>query len=219
MKNIKDNNIKEALKKIGVYLNKSKIAFVSLMLMFVIASYINYEYNPEREENLGQTIYVNGKDTSLSDINIYEEVDIYENEAVFNYEKANETTSTDDIITINNESETIAVFKYDRDNMFSELSESYRDIIESEQTSVDMVNEYQKKLDDLLTNKNLIKMVENIIRSEGIDNVVIIPSSGNYNVVIKSSDEIDSSDIAKITSLIVDRFSVSADKVTVTIEK
>ena len=211
--------------KIEKFLKKSKLSFLSILIMLVIAGYINYEYNPEREKNLGQTLYVNGKDSGLINVDIYEEIDkenkesilnsngnvsIYDEKEIFNYVKDKDKYET---------SETIAVFKNDRDNMFSEMSTNYEKIINSSNTNKEVVNEYQKKLDNLLGEKNLIKMVENIIKSEGIEEVVIIPSSGSYNIVIKSSKKIEAADIAKIKNLIVDRFGVDSNKVTVTVEE
>ena len=42
---------------------RSTLAFVSVALMLTVVGYINYRYNPDREQNLGQTVYVNGKDS------------------------------------------------------------------------------------------------------------------------------------------------------------
>jgi len=177
--------------------------------MLVVAGYINYEYNPEREKNLGQTIYVNGKDSSEVDV-----VSIYEEKA------ANESEDTSAYEYAVNKENTIAVFKYDRDNMFSELSENYRQIIANTNTSTDKINEYQIKLNELLCKKNLITMVENIIKSKQIDDVVIIPTNNdNLNVIIKSKAEITKEQIAQVQQTLVDQFDISASKITITVSK
>jgi|GEM_PF-1873818 len=192
------------------FLKKSKLAIVSITMMLVVAGYINYEYNPEREKNLGQTIYVNGKDGSEVDVSIYgnKGLNVTENVKKPVYEYA-----------VNKEN-TIAVFKYDRDNMFSELSENYRQIIANSNTSVDKINEYQIKLNELLSKKNLITMVENIIKSKQIDDVVIIPTNNdNLNVVIKSKATITKEQIAQVQQTLVDQFGISASKITITVSK
>ncbi|MDD2376752.1 MAG: SpoIIIAH-like family protein [Clostridia bacterium] len=188
---------------------KSRLAIVSITMMLVVAGYINYEYNPEREKNLGQTIYVNGKDSSEVDVvSIYEEQSSNVSEDTTSYEYA-----------VNKEN-TIAVFKYDRDNMFSELSENYRQIIANTNTSVDKINEYQIKLNELLCKKNLITMVENIIKSKQIDDVVIIPTNNdNLNVIIKSKIEITKEQIAQVQQTLVDQFGINASKITITASK
>lgn len=183
------------------FFKKSKLALISITLMLIVAGYINYEYNPEREKNLGQTIYVNGKDTEGIDV-----VNIYGDEEDQPYEYSVRKENT------------IAVFKYDRDNMFSELAENYREIIANTNTSVDKINEYQTELNELLKKKNLITMVENIIKTKGIDDVVIIPTNNdNLNVVLKSKNEVTKEQIAQIQQIIVDQFGISANKITITV--
>ena len=51
-------------------LKRISIAGISFCFMISIAGYINYKYNPEREKDLGQTVYVN---SSNDEVNIYKE--------------------------------------------------------------------------------------------------------------------------------------------------
>ena len=137
-------------------IKKSQIAVLSILLMAGVAGYINYKYNPEREKNLGQTMYVNGKDSFT-----YDKVNIYSDNNT--EEKASNDAKT--------EESSIAVFKYDRDNMYSELSENYRNIIKNDKSSETEIKEYQQKLSELVKQKNLITMVENVIKTKGCDKV------------------------------------------------
>lgn len=175
---------------------RSTLAIISVGLMVAVAGYINYKYNPEREKNLGQTVYVNGKDNYT-----YDNVSIYSD---LNEQK-------DD-----SEENDIAVFKYDRDNMYSELSENYASIIKNENTTAEQVNEYQKKLNDLITQKNLVNMVENVIKSKGIEDIVIIPTKNdNMNVVVKGKEELKDEQVAQIQQIIVDQIGVDANKISI----
>ena len=189
-------------------IKRSTLAFLSVTLMLTIVGYINYRYNPQREQNLGQTVYVNGKDSFT-----YENVSIYDDNSKIN----------EDIQTNNQnekEDDSISVFKYDRDNMYSELNENYSNIISNSNSSKEQVTEYQKKLDKLIEEKNLITMVENVIKSKGIKDIVIIPTSnGNMNVVIKSEEELEKEKIAQIQQIIVDQLGVNANKLSITIKK
>lgn len=179
-------------------IRKSQIAILSIILMAGVAGYINYKYNPEREKNLGQTMYVNGKDSFT-----YENVNIYSNE-----EKESASNITED--------SAIAVFKYDRDNMFSELSENYNNIIKNDKSSETEIKEYQKKLSELVKQKNLITMVENVIKSKGIEDIVIIPTNNdNINVVIKTKESLTEQQIAQIQQILVDQLGAKADKISI----
>ena len=114
--------------------NKEKIkrfamAGASFCFMLLIAGYINYKYNTEREKDLGQTVYVNSNN---------DKVDIYDD--------AQATNSQAD--------ETIASFRYDRDNMYSELSNNYSNVINNTNSTAEVVSEYQDKLSALIEEKN-----------------------------------------------------------------
>lgn len=187
-------------------LKRGQIAILSISLMAVVAGYINYKYNPKREENLGQTIYVNGKDSFMyEDVNIYGDTEQNKNEIKEVINK--------------NEENSIAVFKYDRDNMFSELSENYNNIIKNENTSNEKINEYQIKLNELIKQKNLITMVENVIKSKGIEDIVIIPTENdNINVIVKSEEELKPEQIAQIQDILVQQLGAKGEKISITVK-
>lgn len=186
-------------------IKRSSLAFVSVALMLTVVGYINYKYNPDREQNLGQTVYVNGKDSYT-----YENVSIYDENNKDNITINTNNTQYDD---------SISVFKYDRDNMYSELNENYSNIIKNSNTSKEQIAEYQKKLDELIQEKNLITMVENVIKSKGIEDIVIIPTNNdNINVVLKSSEEISDEKIAQVQQIIVDQLGADANKLSITVK-
>ncbi len=192
-------------------IKRSQLAILSVTLMIAIAGYINYKYNPEREKNLGQTVYVNGKDSyTYDDVSIYSKDDDSKTDDTANNEEENSIKQED----------SISVFRYDRDNMFSELSENYSNIINNKNTNPDAINEYQKKLNELIEKKNLITMVENVIKSKGIEDIVIIPTNNdNINVVIKSQEELKPEQVAQVQQIIVDQLGVDANKLSITTKK
>ena len=115
---------------------------------------------------------------------------------------------------------TLAVFKYDRDNMYSELSENYNNVIKNEKSSDEEIKEYQQKLSELIKQKNLITMVENVIKAKGIEDIVIIPTNNdNINVVIKSSEDLTQQQIAQIQQILVDQLGANADKISIECKK
>ena len=115
---------------------------------------------------------------------------------------------------------TLAVFKYDRDNMYSELSENYNNVIKNEKSSDEEIKEYQQKLSELIKQKNLITMVENVIKAKGIEDIVIIPTNNdNINVVIKSSEDLTQQQIAQIQQILVDQLDANANKISIECKK
>jgi len=191
-------------------MKKSQIAIISLSLMVMIAGYVNYRYNPEREENLGQSVYVSSKDGFMySTINIYEEPNtINEKE---------ETAEVNNMYKQKEAEETLSNFRANRNNMFSELEETYSKVIETNSTDVKQLTEYQDKLNELIKNKHMITIVEDLIKSKGITDIVIVPTNENLNVIVSDDEEITKDKIAMIQKIIQDELDFPADKITINV--
>lgn len=185
-------------------MKRSQIAIISLSLMVMIAGYVNYKYNPEREENLGKSVYVNSKDGFM-----YSSVNIYEEE--------NEVAETNNLYKQKEAEETLATFRANRNDMFSELKETYSKAVEANSTSAESKSEYQEKLDQLIKNKHAITVVEEIIKAKGIDDIVIVPTNENLNVIVADKEEITKEQIAMIQKVIEDELGFSADKITISV--
>lgn len=125
-------------------IKKSQIAVLSILLMVGVAGYINYKYNPTREKNLGQTMYVNGKDS----LHMIKLAFILKISQILKWWCKTTSASNN-----NSEDSALAVFKYDRDNMYSELSENYTSVIKNEKSSEAEIKEYQQKLSELIKQK------------------------------------------------------------------
>lgn len=181
--------------------------------MVMIAGYVNYKYNPEREENLGQSVYVNSKDGFM-----YSNIKIYEEE-----QKDADEISKDETAEVNNlykqkeAEETLSNFRANRNNMFSELQETYSKVIEANSTSTEQLTEYQNKLNKLIENKHTITIVEDLIKSKGIDDIVIVPTNENLNVIVSDKEEITKDIIAMIQKTIQDELDFPVDKITINV--
>ena len=194
-------------------MKKSQIAIVSLSLMVMIAGYVNYKYNPEREENLGKSVYVNSKDGFM-----YSNVDIYNDkkfDLVDNQEK--ETAQTNNLYKLKEAEETLSKFRASRNNMFSELEETYSKAIAVNSADAKQITEYQNKLNKLIEDKHTITIVEDLIKSKGIDDIVIVPTNENLNVILSSKEEITKEQIAMVQKIIQDELGFSADKITISV--
>lgn len=191
-------------------MKKSQIAIISLSLMVMIAGYVNYRYNPEREENLGQSVYVSSKDGFMySSINIYEEQN--------NRDDKEEITEVNNMYKQKESEETLSNFRANRNNMFSELEETYSKVIETNSTDVKQLTEYQNKLNQLIENKHMITIVEDLIKSKGITDIVIVPTNENLNVIVSDDEEITNDKIAMIQKIIQEELDFPADKITINI--
>lgn len=191
-------------------MKRSQIAIISLSLMVMVAGYINYKYNPEREENLGKSVYVNSKDGF-----IYSNVSIYEDKE----EKAGKTDEekANNLYKQKEAKETLSTFRANRNDMFSELKETYSKAVLANSSNVEKQEEYQKKLNELIKNKHTITVVEELIKSKGIDDIVIVPTNDNLNVIVADKEEISKEQIVMIQKVIQDELKFPADKITISV--
>lgn len=187
-------------------IRRSQLALLSLSFMIMIAGYINYKYDPEREKNLGQTVHVSG-----SDVFLYNNTDVDSSNVSVYTEKNNNSSKKQ-------EESSITTFKSQRDNMFSELEETYKAAISNEQDSSTR-EKYQKKLDDVIERKHVISIVENLIKSKGIKNIVLIPTGDNINVIVESENKLTETEIAIIEKTIQDEFGIDSDKISISQSK
>ncbi len=196
-------------------IRKSQIAVISLAIMVMIAGYINYRYDPEREENMGQTVFVNSKDGFMyNNLEIYKENNSSISETLEDSETINRKETIYDKKSVSSD-QTISVFRSARNNMFSEMETNYQKVISNSVASREQVETYQNKLNKLIEDKHLITLVEDIIKTKGIEDVVIVPTNGNINVIVKSKDKLTTSQIATIQKIIEDEFKIEARKITV----
>lgn len=185
-------------------IKRGQLAMLSISFMIMIAGYINYKYDPKREENLGQTMRVDSDQvyfyTSENDIDVY-------TETANNLDKNNDT-----IYNNKNSESTLSSFINSRDNMFSELEESYTAVI-SNSASVEEAAIYQEKLDGVIKKKHLIDIVEGIIKAKGITEIVIVPTDDKYNVMVKMDSKLTDAQANMIQKIIEDEFNVESDKI------
>ena len=60
-------------------------------------------------------------------------------------------------------------------------------------------------------------MVEELIKSKGIDDIVIVPTNDNLNVIVADKEEITKEQIAMIQKVIQDELKFPADKITISV--
>lgn len=184
-------------------IKRGQLAMLSISFMIMIAGYINYKYDPKREENLGQTMKVNSDEvylfSSSNDVGVYADVvgNLDKNATIYNNK---------------NSASSLTSFKISRDNMFSELEENYTAVI-SKSASTEEAKVYQEKLDGIIQKKHLMDVVEGIIKAKGITEIVIVPNEDKYNVMVKMDSKLTDAQANMIQKIIEDEFNVEADKI------
>lgn len=187
--------------------NKEKIKqlFLSFLAFFLIGlGYFNWNLD-QKSNNL--ELSSNSNDINIGDVELVnsEPVKEFENSIVTNTAivsnedlksnivenenniKNNVENNTENNIYNNQVNDNyFEETKIQRDRMYSEMTETYQKLIDSEETPVDQKSIAVQEISNITKIKNGIMISENLIKNKGFENVVILVNSGKVNVVVKS---------------------------------
>ena len=164
--------------------------------------------------------------TSLSDINKNVSGSNLEKEVIKQNEKENIKNNVSNKALnekeSNNEQKTKKFFKdiedyfvstrIDRTNNYAEQIESYENILDGANTTEEQKNKAQEQIEHINSIRNSIMIAENLIKLKGFDETVILVNENSINVIV-AADNLTSSEVAQLQSVIVNEFSVDISKV------
>ena len=76
--------------------------------------------------------------------------------------------------------------RLERDNMYSQVLDSYQKMIDSTSITNEQKAIAQKEIKKINDNKNAIMIIENIVKTKGIEDIVIFINGESVNAVVKS---------------------------------
>ena len=100
--------------------------------------------------------------------------------------------------------------RIEREKMYSEMIETYTNLIESNQTPVDQKAISVQEITNLTNNKNGIMIAENLIKNKGFEDVIVFTNNGTVSVVVKAYT-LSKEEISKIQNIIQRELNVSVD--------
>lgn len=104
--------------------------------------------------------------------------------------------------------------RIEREKMYSEMIETYTNLIESNQTPVDQKAISVQEITNLTNNKNGIMIAENLIKNKGFEDVIVFTNNGTVSVVVKAYT-LSKEEISKIQNIIQRELNVSVDKINI----
>lgn len=233
----RDFNIKNK-KSRGVFIKVIKknqiIMFVSALCLISVG-YL--AYNPTEETNFVSTTLDNsaladiGDATFVSSQKIVEEVEKSKENAVSNnvnnIEKNNinskdlkeNITNVDNSVntvntsaTIKEQSDYFINSRIDRDKMYSQMLESYQKMLDNKNVSGEQKAIAVQEIAKINNQKNSIMVTENLIKTKGLEDVVIFINLDSISVVIKSK-ELKKEQIAQIQNIVTRELNVEISNV------
>ena len=191
-------------------LKKNQIIILVIALMLVSAGYLNYSANlneVQKTASIGDAklvssngiVEINTQETALVE-NQNNEIRTNANETALvenNKEQTEETTKTNAKIS----NEYFSQTRLNRESMYSQMVESYQKILENESIASDQKAIAQTEIKNINDTKNKIMICENLIKTKGIDDVIMFVNDKSISVVVKA-ENLEEDKIAQIQNII-----------------
>ena len=184
-------------------IKKNQVLVVAVLLMLVVAGYLNYQYDPNSvfdveltgkiEDNLGDAVFVNstGIETNIDEIS--------------------------SSIEVSKSDEYFIQTKIDRTNSYAEQIEIYEKMLENPNISEEQKNTAQEQIRKINSERDAITISENLLKLKGLANTVILVNDKSINIVIEEN-ELTSKQIAQIQNIIMHEFNVELENIHITVK-
>ena len=107
--------------------------------------------------------------------------------------------------------------KLERENMYSQMLESYQQIYNNSETSSDQKTSALAEIANINKTKNAIMIAENLLLAKGFKNVVIFANDNSISVIV-GEQELKEEQIAQIQNIVSRELNVDAGIIHISIK-
>ena len=217
-------------------LKKNQIIIYVIAIMLMTAGYLNYTTkqgensiqtsldietkDDSRLADIGDATLVSSSDVVADDLknetNTANTTNITTNEVKESniqnsINQVNNTEQTSSNVTSNN-NEYFTKSKLERDNMYSQMIETYEKILNSSNSLETQKQTATTEITKINQTKNSIMICENLIKTKGFENVVIFVNGESVSVII-GLPELKQEEVAQIQNIISRELNVNAENI------
>lgn len=196
-------------------LKKNQVLMFVIALVLVTTGYLSY--NPEATKDVVSTTLDNSTLANIGDATLVSSSAIVD-KIQTNNENTTETGATNQITNNINQNEITNNFietsvttsgkddyftnsKIERDKMYSQMLESYQKMVTNTNISEEQKSIATNEINKINTTKNAIMIAENLIKTKGLEDVVIFVNIDSVSVIIKA-EELTQEQIAQIQNIV-----------------
>lgn len=215
---------------------KNQIIIYVIVLMLMTAGYLNFttkqkdalQTSTETEEIVNDESKVSG----IGDARLVSNNEVVSEENATNTidtSKTNEINDNTNMVDSNtiqenvlgsseetssgNEDEYFTKSKLERDTMYSQMIETYENILNSSNSLETQKQSVTQEIQKINETKNSIMICENLIKTKGFENSVIFVNGDSISVVIGSPEEIKQEEVAQIQNIISREFKANIENI------
>lgn len=197
-------------------IKKSEIALYAISLMLVTAGYFNYSmFKPKIKETTAEEVieqkeqYANVGDAVLvsnneiqneikeEKIEVEEKAD-YQKQEIKEENEENKNLEQED----KNKENYFANSRLERNVMFAEMIASYQEILNNKNASEVQKSIATEEIKKINNSKNAIMICENLIKTKGFEECVILKNDDNINVIVEVKDGLNKENVAKLQNIV-----------------
>ena len=191
--------------KFGV-IKKNQILASMVVLMLVVAGYLNYTYDPTKEY---QTELTGVMSNNLGDTYLVDSSSISTLALESNVEEASKVIEASGKVTT--AEEYFATTRMERENTFDEQKETYEKMLTNSSIEESQKSYAQSEITKINRQKNAITIAENLIKLKGYKDVVILVNDGSVNVIVMAESLSDSQKV-EIENIVITELQVEKNQ-------
>ena len=187
-------------------IKRNQIIIFVIAMMLVTAGYLNFI-----ETNDTQILETSRDDETIGDATLVSTEAIVENDEILESEstEAEDSKVTEEESSImetgnkieENIDEYYVKSRLERDNLYSQLIESYQKMMSSETISAEQRAIAQNEITKINNIKNSLMISENLIKTKGFKDVIILVNEESVNVIVKS-ESLKQEEVAQIQNIV-----------------
>ena len=186
-------------------LKRNQLIILVISLMLVTAGYLNFTSTNYKAENT-EVIAELGDATLVSSNNIVNE------NSIENKEESKEENN--EIIETSQEDTYFTTSKLERENIYSQMLESYQEIYNNVNSTVEQKNLAIEDISKINEKRNAIMIAENLVKAKGFKDIVIFANANNVSVIIKA-EKLEPEQIAQIQNIVSRELEVGAEAISI----
>ncbi len=173
-------------------IKSNQIILFVIALMLVSAGYLSYSI---KGTPVSSNIVSENDVSSIGDAKLVSSNNIIDTNSLNETSietSSNNTTETDDYF---------ATSRLGRDTMYSQMIESYQNLLDNQNVSEEQKTVATQEITEINNTQNSIMICENLIKTKGVDDVVIFVNEKSINVIVKA-ENLEQDTIAQIQNII-----------------
>lgn len=201
-------------------LKRNQLIILVISLMLVTAGYLNFTstnnspVNKDVVAELGDATLVSSNQIDKNEENIVENKEDYIKENEENTRKENNIDEQIQTVETVQEDTYFTTSKLERENIYSQMLETYQEIYNNTNSSTEQKNEAIKEIGDINKTRNAIMIAENLVIAKGFQDIVIFANTNSVSVIIKA-EKLEPEQIAQIQNIVSRELGVGAELINI----